>query len=182
MAQQTSAPALNILPDPSALTTRVFSNSLYTTTPASVLPFLQDTFNVNGNCPYFSLFAGFIPSNASTSTTTTAGVRLDFSFLNAGSIVSGGTFVFGDPTELAAGLAGNTQAFIMPIIGNVQIAAFQPQASGNCVLFNLNYSNNGGAFRWSAVANQVQIKTSVVAAAQDNPFTLVHGVIQQPWG
>jgi hypothetical protein len=150
---------------------------------ASVPPF-QSTFGLDGNCPFFRIFAGFLTTgddgNAFCST---------FTFTNGGTVIGSPlSFVWGFDATYNTSTNGSDPTSglnIVPFFGDDNIIVHS-QYAGICGLIGFASGQNdanGFISRWTALADKLQVSTAPVGTftqASAN-YELFHGVLQQPF-
>jgi len=171
--------------------TRQFSNQVIIpdnfTAFSSSNPVLVSQFAPDPNNPFFYLFSGgaMVIGLSAADLFAIAG-RTDFQFTNGGSIVSNASVYFGDGAALDT--PANVGAMVATASLGIPIIYFHDPISGTCPSAGFSSDATGIVSKWSSLCDSVSVKSYLLGArdtgvgAQVNTsFTLMHGLIQQPW-
>jgi hypothetical protein len=173
-----NSPALNFNFS-SSVNTRQFFQTLQI--PFGLVPgSFNSTFQLDPNCPFFRIFAGFAGDFSNN------GYITSFQFQLAGTPCGGVTYQCWGPDDydISPGPNPTSGLLITSFLGNDQII-IHSQYAGACSLIGGAYGDGSAGFisRWTALADQVKITTTPCAPASTVNLNseVMHGVIQAPW-
>lgn len=134
-----------------------------------------DIFNIDPSSPFFYIFAAGCAGNGVALPTATL-----FQFMNGGSVVNQETLYWGTAAQLDEPTILPSQACINLMIESPAVQ-MHDTISQTCAYPNSGNGEQGMITRWSALADSVSVSSTILYNTSEGGYTLIHGVLQQPW-